>query len=200
MKTATIYAQDMYTQAKQYIENGWNYISNLYRQNQLLFYAGGMTVIAAVLYVYLKNYYLSNPDERRIVQSLHPELRSTAKKFLNTLQQNNIGYEVISGFRTFPEQAELYKQGRSIPGNIVTRAKAGESYHNYGLAIDVIPEDWNNVHRIANIAESFGFEWGGDWDDFKDYPHFQKRFGYHWSDLLEKRNTGNVNYNGYVKL
>ncbi len=27
------------------------------------------------------------------------------------------------------------------------------------------------------IAKELGFEWGGDWDHFKDYPHLEMRFG-----------------------
>ena len=37
------------------------------------------------------------------------------------------------------EQAALYKIGRSVKGKIVTNARPGESYHNYGLAFDWVP-------------------------------------------------------------
>jgi len=30
--------------------------------------------------------------------------------------------------------------------------------------------DWMEV---VDIAKNLGFEWGGDWQGFKDYPHFQ---------------------------
>ncbi|WP_439648439.1 M15 family metallopeptidase [Aquimarina aggregata] len=49
-----------------------------------------------------------------------------------------IRLQVTSAFRSWKEQAQLYNQGRSSPGQIVTHAKAGESYHNYGLAFDVV--------------------------------------------------------------
>ncbi|MCG3055692.1 M15 family metallopeptidase, partial [Escherichia coli] len=32
--------------------------------------------------------------------------------------------------------------------------------------------DWMEV---AEIGKELGFEWGGDWEGFKDYPHFQLR-------------------------
>jgi peptidoglycan L-alanyl-D-glutamate endopeptidase CwlK len=34
--------------------------------------------------------------------------------------------------------------------------------------------DWLEV---AAIGKALGFEWGGDWDSFRDMPHFQMVFG-----------------------
>lgn len=33
-------------------------------------------------------------------------------------------------------------------------------------------------------AKALGFEWGGDWSSFKDYPHFQMSFGLTIGELL----------------
>lgn len=102
---------------------------------------------------------------------------------------------ITQGVRTMAEQNALYAQGRSKPGSIVTNARGGFSYHNYGLAIDfalLLPDgrsvswdmkrdgnqsnvpDWQEVVREA---KGLGFEWGGDWTSFKDYPHLQMAFG-----------------------
>ena len=64
-----------------------------------------------------------------------------------------------------------------------TRARGGESYHNYGLAIDVIPinidgsvvwkpgaETWGSIYSIAH---KYGFEDIGSWDP----GHLQMTFG-----------------------
>lgn len=45
-------------------------------------------------------------------------------------------WQPISGFRSFEEQRQLFEQGRTTQGPIVTRAKPGLSMHNYGLASD----------------------------------------------------------------
>ncbi len=45
-------------------------------------------------------------------------------------------WQPVSGYRSFEEQAAIYAQGRTIPGPIRTKAQAGLSYHNYGLATD----------------------------------------------------------------
>lgn len=107
---------------------------------------------------------------------------------------------ITDGFRSVAEQNRLYEQGRTTKGNIVTNAKGGESYHNYGLAIDFALKtssgnviwDWQydgnkngkaDWAEVVSIAKSLGFEWGGDWAQFKDYPHLQMDFGLTIADL-----------------
>jgi peptidoglycan L-alanyl-D-glutamate endopeptidase CwlK len=95
--------------------------------------------------------------------------------------------------RTFEEQDALYAQGRTKPGKIVTRVRGGDSYHNYGLAVDIvllvdgkaswdIKTDYDKDGRsdwmeVVDIFKRYGWEWGGDWKFF-DAPHFQKSKGY----------------------
>lgn len=94
--------------------------------------------------------------------------------------------------RTFKEQDELYAIGRTKPGKVVTRVKSGDSYHNYGLAVDIvllvngkavwdIKTDYDKDGRsdwmeVVDIFKRYGWEWGGDWKFF-DPPHFQKTLG-----------------------
>lgn len=47
-------------------------------------------------------------------------------------------YYATLGTRAFAEQAKLYFQGRTTPGDKVTNAPAGLSLHQYGLAIDAV--------------------------------------------------------------
>ena len=133
-------------------------------------------------------------DER--IAKLHPKIREDAATLLNTVQEKlGIKLRVTQGFRSFKEQNDLYEQGRTKPGKIVTNAKGGESYHNYGLALDVCEIrgreaiwecDWK---KIAPIAKGLGWEWGGDWTSFKDKPHFQKAFGKSEKQLLALYNA-----------
>lgn len=91
-------------------------------------------------------------------------------------------YFATLGFRTYVEQTKLYFQGRTLPGQIVTYARAGESAHNFGLAIDFVHSsesdslnpDWNNpsYDLLGNIAQSHGLVWGGSWNH-PDRPHVQ---------------------------
>ena len=92
---------------------------------------------------------------------------------------------ITDGFRSIEEQDELYAQGRTKPGKIVTNRKGGESYHNYGLAVDFaiklssgrvlwdLKYDGNKNGRpdwfeVAELAKELGFTWGGDWEKFTD--------------------------------
>lgn len=125
--------------------------------------------------------------------------------------------------RTFSEQADLYAQGRTTAGKIVTNAPAGLSIHQYGLAFDIVllvDKDGNGTYEsaswdtvtdfdgdgiadwmeIVSIAKKYGWSWGGDWTSIKDLPHFEKTFGHKPSDLLTKYKAGALDINGYVNV
>jgi len=109
---------------------------------------------------------------------LHPSIQDALTKGLKICKQK--GYDVIvcETYRTPQRQEKLYAQGRTEPGSIVTQAKAYQSFHNYGLAVDLMLRDGSTItDSIASIFENLGFEWGGRWKSFKDYPHFQMSSG-----------------------
>jgi len=129
------------------------------------------------------------------INSLHPAIRDKARQFINEADRQGIKLRLYMGLRTFDEQEKLYAKGRTAPGSIVTWAKPGESYHQYGLAFDVVEiKDgkalWTNPNwpKIGEIGRSFGFEWGGDWLGKADKPHFQMNFGQHHTELLAMYN------------
>jgi peptidoglycan L-alanyl-D-glutamate endopeptidase CwlK len=141
------------------------------------------------------------------ISKLHPIIRDRARAFIAACQQRGIFLRITSGLRTFDEQAEEYAKGRTAPGSIVTNAEPGESYHNYGLAIDVVEMKdgeglWDNPNwnTIASIGKSFGFRWGGDFNSFKDIPHFEYTAGHNFTQLLSMYKTGNVDESGYVRI
>lgn len=88
-------------------------------------------------------------------------------------------------YRSNQEQDELYEQGRTKPGMIVTNAKAGQSPHNFlpSMAWDMAfkkPDgsvDWSIKHykNFAAIVKTIdpGIVWGGSWKTIKDNPHFE---------------------------
>ncbi len=145
-------------------------------------------------------------DQR--IALVHPKIRAKAIEFIVRCQ-NELGktFRVSSSLRTIKEQNELYAQGRTQaqlnakglngvtakPEKLqVTKVIGGYSYHNYGLAIDVVEIKsgkaiWNQTDwkPIVAIAKQLGFKWGGDWKSFKDLPHFQITFGKTASQLLE---------------
>jgi hypothetical protein len=88
---------------------------------------------------------------------------------------------VTQGLRSWNEQAKLYAQGRTVPGKIVTDAPPGHGWHNFAMAVDVVPldplPDWNLTHpvwkRLVEVGESLGLQSGSEWRTFPDWPHLQ---------------------------
>ena len=115
--------------------------------------------------------------------ALHPLLADRGRTMLDRCAQAGLALLVTQGLRTWDEQDTLYAQGRSAPGKVVTNARGGESYHNFGLAFDILVLDamgkaeWDPAHpgwrQAADAGKSLGLEWGGDWQTIKDQPHFQ---------------------------
>jgi len=133
------------------------------------------------------------------INTLHPRIREKVTEFINRAEQElGIKLRITSALRTWDEQATLYNKGRSIPGKIVTWAGPGQSYHNYGLAFDVVEIKngraiWDNPRwsEIGRLGKRLGFEWGGDWTRKLDRPHFQMTFGKHHSQLAVLYRSGN---------
>jgi hypothetical protein len=114
---------------------------------------------------------------------VHPRLAELGLRMVELCTQAGVAVLITQGLRTWQEQDALYAQGRSRPGKIVTHAKGGQSWHNFGLAFDIVVLDalgkaeWDTTHpgwkEAARIGKSLGLEWGGDWQSFQDLPHFQ---------------------------
>lgn len=105
---------------------------------------------------------------------LHPTVRKAALAAIEECKQRGYVVKVTETYRTPSRQETLFAQGRTAPGIVVTKAGAGESYHNYGFALDIMPVN----EEVGTIFEKHGFEWGARWKSFKDTPHFQMTFGY----------------------
>jgi peptidoglycan L-alanyl-D-glutamate endopeptidase CwlK len=159
------------------------------------------------------------------IQLLHPKLREEALTMYDEIVAALTGTAACRfsyTLRTFAEQDGLYAQGRTKPGAIVTKAKGGQSYHNYGLAIDIVllvDKDKNGTFETASwdvktdfdgdgksdwqevvtIFKRYGYEWGGDWK-FNDAPHFQKTFGKSVAELQSLHNAGKVDKNNFVLI
>ncbi|WP_319805532.1 M15 family metallopeptidase [Cytobacillus firmus] len=153
-----------------------------------------ISTIGLLFYQYI--HFIEEPDLTEVPPpiALHPIVAEKKEELIAQAADKGINVVITQDFRSIEEQNALYEKGRSAEGNIVTNAKGGESYHNFGLAIDFAlmsvdgqviwdmqydgngnsKEDWMEV---VEMAKDLGFEWGGDWTQFKDYPHLQMDFG-----------------------
>lgn len=133
---------------------------------------------------------LDSLNQSRLSQ-LHPKVNALGASLIAEAAKRGIPVLITQGLRTWEEQDALYAKGRTVAPigkqYIVTKAKGGQSYHNFGLAFDLAPldsvgkADWDTSHPswkvLAEIGKSLGLEWGGDWVGFKDLPHFQYTAG-----------------------
>lgn len=116
--------------------------------------------------------------------SVHPVLASRVRLLAEKCAANGIPLRVTCGLRTYGEQAELYDQGRVVPGKVVTNAKPGHSAHNFGYAVDIVPgldgfpdfrPDWDGLDlrwkQVLAMAKVCGLSEGAEWRTFPDRPH-----------------------------
>ncbi len=151
---------------------------------------------------------MESPDRRRTnFDDLHPLIRNSVRKIIDELKAEGHPFELFEAFRTPARQRHLHAQGRTRPGNIVTKAKAWQSFHQYGLAVDIVlkikgewswndsgkfARSWDRLHEIgrAHGLKPLSFEkphlqWAeGDWSDLfaGGYPSGGDES---WADNLE---------------
>ena len=109
------------------------------------------------------------------IRTLLTEVQPFARESLRKIRAAGLDARIISGTRTYPEQHALFlKRPR------VTKADAGQSWHNFGRAWDVgifkagkYLADGPEYAQAASHGKIPGVEWGGDWKSFKDKPHYQ---------------------------
>ncbi|MEE1047021.1 MAG: M15 family metallopeptidase [Clostridia bacterium] len=116
---------------------------------------------------------------------------------------DNFNQYIDDTFNTL-DRASMSRNNTSSFCYRVVAGTSRMSYHAYGRAIDINPKinpycvlstgyvspsnayeyadrekDFPGMVRhgdaVYNIFISHGWEWGGDWDDIKDYQHFEKK-------------------------
>lgn len=117
-----------------------------------------------------------------VIGTLLPKAQDKARDFMRIAGPD---CKLISGTRTYAEQDALFRQRP-----VITRARGGQSNHNFSIAWDV--GIFQNGHYLtgATHAEEAaydalavrikanvpGLEWGGNWK-FVDKPHYQLATG-----------------------
>lgn len=116
---------------------------------------------------------LPAPDNRVAA----PELLEFERKLIKRARKLGIPLFTHCVFRSAKEQDALFVQGRS-------KARAGQSPHNYGLAADIVhgTKGWDLTRKQWEIIGHIGKElatqagikitWGGDWN-FYDPAHWE---------------------------
>lgn len=110
----------------------------------------------------------------------HIDIRKVCEQLIKTYD-----FSVVCGYRDQPAQEDAYKAGKS-------KVRFPHSAHNKrpSLAVDLVPYpvDWRDIGRFKELAAAFmavaklmyeqgmiqsQFTWGGNWQTFPDYPHYE---------------------------
>ena len=138
-------------------------------------------------------YNLSKRSQDNLI-GVHPNL---AKIMRAAIVDSPVDFTITEGLRTTKRQQELYAQGRTTKGSIVTQKNGTTNKSNhqakadgFGHAVDLYPFFEGKVqvnHRdtikklkeisihIKAVAKCLGLKitWGGDWKSPYDTPHFE---------------------------
>lgn len=149
---------------------------------------------------------------------VYPPLASAWRQVRDEmLSVNKIQLKVTEGLRTFAEQSRVYSLGRSKgPGNkwiisdpkkVVTHARAGQSLHQYGLALDsaflcddpyLAGAEYQSLStpmwmEYGRLCIKYGLTWGGSWKkELVDRPHCEMSYGLSLADLQLLNEEGGI--------
>lgn len=121
------------------------------------------------------------------LQALLPQFCAAARAWLALAipAAERLGYtlKVICGTRDYAEQNQLYSKGRTTTGPKVTNVRGGYSFHNFGAAFDIglftasgaYMTSGEPYKKLVNLCpfKHTSVKWGGNFNSFKDYPHFE---------------------------
>lgn len=141
-----------------------------------------------------RNLGIFDARSERNIATLIPPAQEVARKFMTAATAFPLTVRIISGSRTYAEQDALYAIGRTVrkTSGPVTKAKGGQSNHNFAIAWDVglfaadgryldgkkKGDEEQYLGLGAHIKSHVpGIEWGGDWKSFVDKPHYQLATG-----------------------
>jgi peptidoglycan L-alanyl-D-glutamate endopeptidase CwlK len=136
-----------------------------------------------------------------VIATLLPVAQDAVRRFLSIVKaeyKNDV--RLLSGTRTYAEQNALFAKRP-----VVTKAKGGQSNHNFGIAWDIgifergnyltgknkkETDEYRKVAAIVKREFEKEIEWGGDWKSFTDLPHYQLRTGKSTSEIRVALESG----------
>ncbi len=125
----------------------------------------------------------------KAIEDLHPSLQSACRLFLLKCKLEHLDVRILFTYRSPTQQNELYAQGRTKPGKIVTNLKGDKSKHCFTIdgkpaakAFDfgvfkngkyITRGDDPDYIKAAQIGEALGLESGIHWKQPNDPGHLQ---------------------------
>lgn len=117
-----------------------------------------------------------------IFSHLCPAFATRIQRFLGLCAADNLNVAVFQGYRSFAMENRIFHYHPEV-----TRATGGLSWHNYGLAADIVFKDakgnwsWDthkfDYYHLGAMGKLAGLQWGGDWKSLRDLCHFEYHNG-----------------------
>ena len=131
----------------------------------------------------------------RDINELLPAAQKACRLFMKKCGEAGLKIFITETYRSQARQNELYNQGRTTPGQIVTWTK--KSNHTGRLAWDIACigkelYDITVLNKAGQIGKSLGITWGGEWAT-PDKPHFEVKAD--WEEPKEEEEMAEKRYN-----
>ena len=121
---------------------------------------------------------LGHRSKQRL-KGVHPDLVKVVEK---AIQLTTVDFTVLEGVREAVRQKKLFESGASqtMNGRHIPGADGFAKAVDLGAWVDdQVDWSWPLYHKIAAAMKEAAkqvdvpIEWGGDWRNFRDGPHFQ---------------------------
>lgn len=109
----------------------------------------------------------------RDINQLTTDVKFLANRLVAECAKAGLKIKITDCLRTEAEQNAISSAN--------TKVRYPNSYHNLGLAFDFCRNDGKGAYndtdgfftKVGAIGKLLGLKWGGDWNSFKDRPHFE---------------------------
>ncbi len=117
-------------------------------------------------------------SNKNVDMTIRPDFKKKLDIMDRLLKKEGVEVKIVQGRRTQKQQDDLYAQGRTKPGKVVTWTR--NSNHLDGRAVDVMvikngkptwdPKEYKALERASKAA---GLNWGGNFKKNKDWGHIE---------------------------
>lgn len=120
-----------------------------------------------------------NASKQRLA-TCHTDLQAVCNELIKYMD-----FSILCGHRGQTEQNTAFREGTS---NLSFPKSAHNSFPSHAVDLVPYPVDWSNLARFHQLHGAFvvvaaqlkergqiksEFNWGGEWKNFPDYPHYE---------------------------
>lgn len=137
------------------------------------------------------------------ISELTPAAQRACRMFLAECEASGLRVKITETYRSQERQNQLYEQGRTRPGKIVTWTKNSRhtSRRAWDICKNVKGEEYSDstfFKRCGAIAKSLGITWGGTWKQ-ADTPHFEIAENWNYEEDKEMTAEEKLKFNELVE-